>query len=60
MKIIAEKEYSKIVWMKRGEEFPGTIFGGQKQGFYELWTGGNLCNFQRADYLGVRKNTLDN
>jgi len=45
MKIIAEKEYSKIVWMKKGEEFPGTIFGGQKQGFYELWTGGNLCNF---------------
>ena len=53
MKIIKKLEYSQIVWMKKGEDFPGTLLGGQKQGFYQLWTGSNACCFERADYLGT-------
>lgn len=53
MKIIKSGKYSDIVWMKKGEDFPGTLLGGQKQGFHQLWTSGNLCCFERADYLGT-------
>jgi hypothetical protein len=52
MKIIKTGKYSDIVWMKKGEDFLGTLLGGQKQGFYQLWTGNNRCCFNRANYLG--------
>jgi len=49
--MIAEKEYSRIVWMKKGEEFPGTIFGGQKQGFYELWLGVTADQIEVTEFI---------
>ena len=52
MTTIQEGNYARLVWIKKGEEFPGTKLGGQKQGFHLLWTGSNLCDFKASEYLG--------
>ena len=53
MKTIKTGKYSDLVWIKKDEDFPGTLLGGQKQGFYLLWTGSNMCDFSGSEYLGT-------
>ena len=57
MKVIKIEEYSWIVWMRKGESFPGTDIP-QKQGFWRLWTGSNLSDFQKAEYLGPKREDI--
>ena len=52
MKVIKTYKYSRLVWLKKGEDFPGTVGLAGKQGFYILWTGSNLSDFRSSEYLG--------
>ena len=58
MKIIEKGNYSLIVWMRKGESFPGTDIPQKKQGYYRLWTGSNISDFEKAEYLGPRKEDI--
>jgi len=52
MQIIQKFSFSFLVWIKKGESFPGTLIP-QKQGYHILWTGSNACDFRNSKYLGV-------
>ncbi|MBT9132814.1 MAG: hypothetical protein DDT33_01343 [Firmicutes bacterium] len=53
MKVLKHGRFSDLVWLPKGESFPGTIGIGLKQGYYLLWTGANLSDFRSYEYLGI-------
>ena len=59
MKTIKSVGNKALVWMKKGEDFPGTLLGGQKQGFHILWTDENMCCFSTSEYIGTSRPDID-
>jgi hypothetical protein len=53
MKILRNFSFCNLVWLAKGENFPGTAGMPQKQGYYLLWTGGNSSDYKQSEYLGA-------
>jgi hypothetical protein len=53
MKVIQRFSYCQLVFLRKGENFPGTTGMPKKQGYYLLWTGSNCSDHRQSEYLGV-------
>jgi hypothetical protein len=53
MKVMKKYQYCSLVFLRKGENFPGTTGMPQKQGYYFLWTGANYSDYRQSEYLGV-------